>query len=137
MSYQKKLQDPRWQKKRLKILERDNWSCTKCGDAENELHVHHKKYTGEPHEAPDDYLETLCRHCHSLFHFLKTTIEFNCPYKVAKSITGDKIFYCSLHDDGQVSFTRFTCSDESWMHLISFNRKTKKGVELLNFINNG
>ena len=35
-TYSRKLSNPLWQKKRLKILERDNWTCKKCGD-EKEL----------------------------------------------------------------------------------------------------
>ena len=35
-TYKQKLKDPRWQKKRLKVLERDDWKCTRletdCGD---------------------------------------------------------------------------------------------------------
>ena len=31
MTYQEKLQLPEWQKKRIEILERDNYSCKKCG----------------------------------------------------------------------------------------------------------
>lgn len=30
--YKEKLKDPRWQKKRLQIFERDDWCCQKCGD---------------------------------------------------------------------------------------------------------
>lgn len=30
-SYAEKFKDPRWQKKRLKIMERDNWKCCECG----------------------------------------------------------------------------------------------------------
>ena len=32
MGYSEKLKDPRWQKKRLEILERDNFRCQYCGD---------------------------------------------------------------------------------------------------------
>ena len=40
-SYKKLLKDPRWQKKRLKVLERAGWACEECGDTKTELHVHH------------------------------------------------------------------------------------------------
>lgn len=65
--YAQKLKDPRWQKKRLQILERDEWTCQECGDAETTLHVHHKRYgDGEPWEAPDAWLVTLCEDCHAV-----------------------------------------------------------------------
>jgi len=41
MNYADKLKDPRWQKKRLKIMERANWECESCGDSEKTLHIHH------------------------------------------------------------------------------------------------
>lgn len=64
--YAQKLRDPRWQKKRLKILERDLWSCQQCGDTESTLHVHHRRYSpGDPWDAPDEWLLTLCEECHA------------------------------------------------------------------------
>jgi len=67
-AYSEKLKSPKWQKKRLEILNRDNFTCIKCGDKETELHINHLKYTGEPHDAPNEDLETLCKHCHLLYH---------------------------------------------------------------------
>lgn len=65
-SYSEKLKDPRWQKKRLEILQRDNWTCTSCGGTKTTLHVHHKYYTygNEPWEYNNNVLITLCEHCH-------------------------------------------------------------------------
>jgi len=65
-TYREKLLDPRWQKKRLYILERDKWSCVYCGDTENTLHVHHKRYrhSVDPWDVPDADLVTLCCRCH-------------------------------------------------------------------------
>jgi len=62
--YSDKLKNPKWQKRRLEILNRDNFTCQMCADAETELQIHHKRYSGEPHEAPDEDLITLCKHCH-------------------------------------------------------------------------
>lgn len=64
MEYSQKLKDPRWQKKRLEVLQRDNFTCQTCTDKETELQIHHKKYSGEPWEASDEDLVTLCAHCH-------------------------------------------------------------------------
>lgn len=68
--YQKKLKDPLWQKKRLKILERDNWQCKLCGNKTKTLTVHHIKYHDdlEPWEYEDDELVTLCKNCHHDIH---------------------------------------------------------------------
>lgn len=58
--------DPRWQKRRLEILERDNWTCYACGSKDDTLHVHHVMYCGKPWEAPASLLQTLCETCHSM-----------------------------------------------------------------------
>ena len=60
-----KTQDPRWQRKRLEIFNRDAWKCVQCNDSTTELHVHHKVYRGELWEAHNDELQTLCHKCHS------------------------------------------------------------------------
>ena len=65
-SYSEKLRDPRWQKKRLKILERDDWTCQNCLDTDRPLNVHHKYYIKgcDPWEYPPEALVTLCEGCH-------------------------------------------------------------------------
>ena len=57
---------PKWQKKRLEVLQRDDFTCQKCGDAETELHVHHRTYHRgrKVWETPIDDLVTLCKPCH-------------------------------------------------------------------------
>lgn len=64
--YFEKLKDPRWQKKRLQILERDKWTCQKCFDNGSTLNVHHKHYLKNkaPWDYPDELLVTLCDDCH-------------------------------------------------------------------------
>lgn len=69
MKYKDKLKDPRWQKKRLEILERDNWACQICGDEESTLVVHHFKYSNcEPWDIDNEYLITYCEDCHKSEH---------------------------------------------------------------------
>lgn len=38
--YLEKLKDPRWQKRRLEIFQRDEFTCQVCFDTESTLHVH-------------------------------------------------------------------------------------------------
>lgn len=65
MTYAQKLKDPRWQKKRLEILDRDDFKCQNCHTTTESLHVHHIAYTnGEPWEINADLLITLCENCH-------------------------------------------------------------------------
>lgn len=65
-TYAEKLKDPRWQRRRLEILNRDNFTYQKCGDKENTLHIHHRwyKFGKEPWDYPDEILVTLCEKCH-------------------------------------------------------------------------
>lgn len=65
--YTERLKDPRWQKKRLEILSRDEWRCTRCYDSESTLHVHHRFYTpgAMPWEYDNNALATLCESCHA------------------------------------------------------------------------
>ncbi len=65
-SYAEKLKDPRWQKKRLEILNRDGWACVLCFNSKDQLHVHHLFYEKgkEPWEYNSGFLITLCSDCH-------------------------------------------------------------------------
>jgi hypothetical protein len=37
--YLEKLKDPRWQKRRLEILQRDNWYCQRCYNDSQTLNI--------------------------------------------------------------------------------------------------
>jgi len=64
--YYKLLKDPRWQKKRLEVMERDEFTCQLCGQTERTLHIHHLKYfkNRNPWEIDNKFLLTLCELCH-------------------------------------------------------------------------
>lgn len=64
--YSEKLKDPRWQKMRLKVLERDEFTCKFCKSKEKTLHVHHLIYEWgkDPWEYKIDNFLTLCKLCH-------------------------------------------------------------------------
>lgn len=65
-TYIELLKDPRWQKKRLEILQRDSWKCINCDDDKTSLQVHHKQYRygAKPWDYEEWELETLCEPCH-------------------------------------------------------------------------
>lgn len=69
-TYWEKLQDPRWQKKRLEVYEAAGFECARCGNKENTLNVHHKEYLKghEPWEYDLEQLVCLCKDCHELMH---------------------------------------------------------------------
>lgn len=76
------LRDPRWQKKRLIILERDGWKCQECGATDKNLQVDHLIYapTGRPWDVEDKDLRTLCDGCHRTISELR---------KIARAYIGD------------------------------------------------
>lgn len=64
--YKKLLLDPRWQKKRVEILQRDEFMCQCCYSTDKTLHVHHLIYFPDhsPWEYENHHLITLCENCH-------------------------------------------------------------------------
>jgi len=67
MNKKQKYKDPRWQKKRLEILERDSFQCQCCRSKEYTLHIHHLEYgpyDDDPWDVPSEWLTTLCEGCH-------------------------------------------------------------------------
>ena len=110
MDYIEKLKDPRWQKLRLKVFERDNFRCQKCHDNQTTLHVHHRYYISkkEPWEYPLEALTTLCHECHT-------------GDKVGMSRTGLLIERLSLAI--QEAKTEFTITDEKYKKIIKINNR--------------
>lgn len=76
--YWQKLQDPRWQRKRLEILNRAEFCCESCGDTKSQLQVHHGYYEKgkEPWEYEDDTLWCLCNKCHEKAHEARKAVNF-------------------------------------------------------------
>jgi hypothetical protein len=106
MTYSDKLKSPHWQKKRLEILSRDEFTCQYCFDKDTQLQVHHLKYEGsKPEETNSDYLITLCVDCHSVAEYfikkhksvpkiplieLLRTVKQECVY--------GKLIFCACSD---------------------------------------
>jgi 5-methylcytosine-specific restriction endonuclease McrA len=121
MTYAQKLKDPRWQKKRLEVLSRDNFTCTLCNNSTFELQVHHLKYSGEPWEASMENLETLCCHCHKM----KTN------YSATKALrSGDHLIY-------KASEGVFIYSITDSEILLGFPYSSKAPQIILHFLQNG
>jgi len=65
MTYSDRLKDPRWQRKRLQIFDRDNWRCLECTAESKQLQVHHIVYLNrDPWDYPDYLFQTFCEPCH-------------------------------------------------------------------------
>jgi hypothetical protein len=80
MEYIELLKHPKWQKKRLQIMDRDEWTCRRCKDTESNLQIHHLYYNFDlqPWEYPDTALITLCELCHKKAEFMKWVIRYGC-----------------------------------------------------------
>jgi len=89
-NYSELLKDPRWQKKRLEILERDKFQCRACEQTDKTLHVHHLEYKKgkKPWEYSKWKLITLCEECHELIHTLdKIGVDLGHAEMVGKCIS--------------------------------------------------
>jgi len=75
-TYAEKLRDPRWQRKRLEIMERDDFACRYCRSKTETLNVHHRIYRkGKmPWDYEDDVFVTLCEGCHVIAETRKNHI---------------------------------------------------------------
>lgn len=70
MTYSERLKNPKWQRKRLEIMERDGFACVKCGNKKETLNVHHVRYkrNTDPWDYSNINLITLCVSCHGVEH---------------------------------------------------------------------
>lgn len=73
LSYEEQIKSPHWQKRRLQILQRDNFTCQICGSTEKTLHVHHLCYKKDAKiwDYQDKTLITLCEDCHRMEHEMR------------------------------------------------------------------
>jgi hypothetical protein len=76
-TYWELLKHPKWQEKRLRIMERAGFKCEECDTDKVTLNVHHKYYTkgANPWEYPDHALQCLCEPCHGEVHEWKEKLS--------------------------------------------------------------
>lgn len=96
MTYKEKLLDPRWQRKRLEVLNRDNWTCQACYSTDRTLHIHHLDYEkdADPWDYPDFYLQTLCSDCHEEYEKNKQRIESSMIKQIRISVNTPFVRRC-------------------------------------------
>lgn len=87
--YPAKLRDPRWQKKKNGILERDSYRCQMCKSTDRTLSVHHLAYSGEPWDVQDSELITLCCNCHE---------EVERAVKAVRRLTANAVFLTCIQE---------------------------------------
>lgn len=103
MNYKDQIKHPKWQKRRLEIMEKDSFTCQICGDTTTTLNVHHLTY----HKDRDiwDYedweLITLCECCHENEHSRMHDIQERIEYIKSRGVTMFEI--CGLLENIDVS----------------------------------
>jgi hypothetical protein len=131
MTYAEKLQSPKWQKKRLEVFQRDNFTCQHCGDTESTLHVHHLSYQPktQPWDYPMENFQTLCRWCHEIAGIVSDSgMEI---FSVSKRIIHNEtltFFIVHAGDHNKKGFYIFDIKDDELVYKWSL---TEGLVELL------
>lgn len=76
-SYYELLKHPKWQAKRLEVLNRAEFRCQWCGDDETTLHVHHALYRkgAAPWEYEPHELVCVCEACHAEAHDVRAELD--------------------------------------------------------------
>ena len=126
------IKSPQWQKRRLEIMQRDEFTCQMCGSKDETLHVHHIKYVnGRKYWEYDDWeLITLCEECHEYEHSNKKSvldaIEDICKY----GITFTEIFI--LLSDLDVAL--YCQNDDCILDIVGEHAGPAVGIDLNNLV---
>jgi hypothetical protein len=77
LTYAEQIKNPKWQKKRLKVLEEGGFTCEECGGKEETLNIHHKFYDNSKMvwEYNNEDLKCLCETCHSARHEIEKIVK--------------------------------------------------------------
>lgn len=129
MTYAEKLKDPRWQKKRLEVLQRDNFTCVYCGDTETTLHVHHPYYKkgASPWEYDHMDLMTLCEDCHKVEHLKLSELE---RFLLSCLRNRDEDLSTPERKRLNVIVTNFINGEANFIRPHHFKKETRKKVTL-------
>lgn len=94
IDYKEQIKSPEWQKRRLEIMQKDNFTCQICGRSDKTLNVHHLIYrvSSKIHEYTDKELITLCEDCHNKEHNYEKGILSLIRYIKSKGITNHEIY---------------------------------------------
>lgn len=102
--------DPRWQKLRLEVMQRDGFACQACGSVDKTLNVHHLVYCkGKPvWEHPEIYLVTLCEDCHEGTELAVRAVRSNAPchwlWRTVLMIVQSDYRFREAHSPGRESY---------------------------------
>lgn len=100
LSYSELLRDPRWQRKRLEVMQRDKFRCRECGASALTLNVHHAFYERgkKPWEYDASDLRTLCEDCHKRTEAIVADLR----RQVGRLSLGEMTLMLDRMDDGVI-----------------------------------
>lgn len=77
MTFAEQLKHPKWQQKRLEVMQRCGFMCINCEDKNTTLHIHHPFYRkgAKLWEYETDELLCLCEKCHQETHAVDSQIR--------------------------------------------------------------
>ena len=112
-TYSEKLQDPRWQRKRLEILEREDFRCESCGAKDKALHVHHCWYERgqEPWGYPDKCYKVYCGECHERAEIARHRISlclFAMPLETLENFEDQLCHLIAVNEDDVTQVEKVT-----------------------------
>jgi len=109
--FEKQIKSPQWQKRRLEIMQIDNFTCQMCGDKESTLNVHHIHYSDDRNywEYDDWELITLCERCHESEHGNNETISNQIKQLKSRGYLNCEIILLLEHIDIQAYLGREYC----------------------------
>ena len=99
--YKDLLNHPKWQKRRLEIMQSHDFKCQICKDDEETLHIHHIKYKNcwyrkdtpaDPWDYADQEMQCLCETCHSLAHMDSKKIRLSAELNAEKIAQCHKVY---------------------------------------------
>ena len=122
MNYKDQLEHPKWQKKRLHILDRDDWQCQCCFDRDLMLTVHHKVYDKSlmAWEYPDKDYITLSKLCHDDLHLLQNKYMKDGDF--VKDIIVDSL---------SINYTDFHFLTKRFQQILEREKSIKSAIQLL------
>jgi hypothetical protein len=131
--YAEKLRDPRWQKKRLEVFERDEWTCQDCTAINQPLHIHHKyyEYGKDPWDYPLDALVTLCDSCHKTISTFNKSQDQNLLHAIKKTFY-DPIYMHRLIDTfDNIKYDKETCHPQEIIEAVHWLLTSEENISFL------
>lgn len=109
MTYQEQIKSPKWQKKRLEILNLRGFKCEKCSCEERQLHIHHRFYLKDRKawEYNNDVFQVLYHSCHENEHLSEHVNDFDIyKYLILRLNDKDEAFGVALIIDSLIDIIK-------------------------------